>query len=133
MTGTLQPFSQIFFLYGLADYIKDDLVSYKPSSSVDGLIELATRLDLHIQAQRRQGTARPPQPVQLQGTTATTSFIAATGPQQAGPEPLQLGCTGLSPEKRERRRQANLLQPPWVNDPYSKPSSSRLSHPCHFH
>ncbi|KAM7406958.1 hypothetical protein PAMA_002929 [Pampus argenteus] len=37
-----------------ADYIIDDLVSHKIPSTLDGVKELATRIDLRIQAQRRE-------------------------------------------------------------------------------
>lgn len=37
------------FLLGLADYVKDELVPYGLPSSLDRLIELATRLDRRIQ------------------------------------------------------------------------------------
>lgn len=36
------------FLFSLADYIKDELVSHELPSTLDGLIELATRIDLRI-------------------------------------------------------------------------------------
>lgn len=40
------------FLHGLANYIKDELVSHQKPTTLDGVIELATCIDLHIQAQR---------------------------------------------------------------------------------
>lgn len=40
------------FLHGLAEYIKDKLVSYPLPATLDELIELSTRLDLHIRARR---------------------------------------------------------------------------------
>lgn len=36
------------FLHGLADYIKDELVSYEVPWMLDGVIELAIRIDLRI-------------------------------------------------------------------------------------
>ena len=38
------------FLNGLADYIKDELVSHDLPTTLDGVVELATRIDLRIQA-----------------------------------------------------------------------------------
>lgn len=38
------------FLHSLADYIKGEMVSYELPTSLDGLIELATRIDLRIQS-----------------------------------------------------------------------------------
>ena len=42
------------FMRGLAGYIKDELVVYDLPSTLEGLIELAIRLDLCIQARRRE-------------------------------------------------------------------------------
>lgn len=42
------------FLLGLADYLKDELVSYELPSSLDGLIDLVLRLDQRIQSRRRE-------------------------------------------------------------------------------
>eukprot|EP00064_Thunnus_orientalis_P017544 superscaffoldBa00003762_g17628 len=50
------------FLNGLADYIKDELVSHDLPTTLDGVVELATRIDLRIQAriqQQRPDSARP--------------------------------------------------------------------------
>ena len=42
------------FMRGLAGYLKDELVAYEMPSTLEGLIELATRLDLRSQARRRE-------------------------------------------------------------------------------
>ena len=42
------------FLMGLADYIKDELISYEPPTTLDGIIELASRIDRRIQARQRE-------------------------------------------------------------------------------
>jgi len=99
------------FLHGLADMVKDELVSYDLPSTLDELIILATRVDLRIQArrqERRQGTPGRHLPVRPWGAPAVTSSSASTGPQQWEPEPMQLGRTSLTPKERERRRQGNL-------------------------
>ncbi|KAF7641725.1 hypothetical protein LDENG_00273800 [Lucifuga dentata] len=85
------------FLNGLADYIKNKLISHDLPTTLDGLIELTTHIDLRIQARRRE---------KLQRTTTATSFSIPDPP--GGPEPMQLGRTILMPEERERRRQLNL-------------------------
>ncbi|KAM7378680.1 hypothetical protein PAMP_004286 [Pampus punctatissimus] len=99
------------FLHSLADYIKDELVSHEPPSTLDGMIELAIRVDLRIQARRRErrwGTASGNPPTQHQETNSDPGAAAFAGSQAEGPEPMQLGCTSLSPKEKERRRQANL-------------------------
>ncbi|KAF7641874.1 hypothetical protein LDENG_00269710 [Lucifuga dentata] len=85
------------FLNGLADYIKDELVSHNLPTTLDGLIELSTRIDLRIQARRCEN---------LQRTTTATSSSIPDSP--GGPEPMQLGRTSLTQEEWERRRQLNL-------------------------
>ena len=42
------------FMQGLAGYLKDELVAYELPFTLEGLIELATRLDLRSQARRRE-------------------------------------------------------------------------------
>ena len=41
------------FVFRLEDYIKDEMVSHKLPAILDGLIELATRIDLHIRFRQR--------------------------------------------------------------------------------
>ena len=53
------------FLMGLADYIKDELISYDLPTTLDGIIELASRIDRRIQArqwEKHQGLAGRHQP-----------------------------------------------------------------------
>lgn len=38
------------FFYGLAEYIKDELVSHEVPSTLDGVIELAIQIDLRVHA-----------------------------------------------------------------------------------
>ncbi|KAF7641064.1 hypothetical protein LDENG_00296660 [Lucifuga dentata] len=42
------------YLNGLADYVKDELVLHDLPMTLDGLIDLTTRIDLRIQARRRE-------------------------------------------------------------------------------
>ena len=48
------------FLRGLAGHIKDELITNDPPSTLEGLIELATSLDLRIQARRRERRSEAP-------------------------------------------------------------------------
>lgn len=56
------PAAQIdAFMHGLADYIKEELVSHEVPSSFDNIIDLAIRIDLRVQTrrrERRQGSSR---------------------------------------------------------------------------
>lgn len=46
------------FLHGLAEYIKDELVSHRVASTLDGVIELAIWIDLHVLACRQERCQR---------------------------------------------------------------------------
>lgn len=98
------------FLHGLADYIKDELVSHDTPITLDGVIDLAIRIDLRIQARRRekrQGGAQRSLPPRSRGG-ATAANSTPLHYQAEDPEPMQLGRTSLAPEERERRRKSNL-------------------------
>ncbi|TWW59253.1 Retrotransposon-derived protein PEG10 [Takifugu flavidus] len=97
------------FLHGLAPYIKDELVFFNLPPSLDGLIELTSRLDRHIHARRRelrQEGAEHRSSARLRGSPATPNHL--TEPSSGGAEPVQLGRTSPTPEERERRCQGNL-------------------------
>lgn len=95
------------FMRGLAGYIKDELVAYQLLSTLEGLIEIATRLDLRIQARRRERRSefqsRSIQPHSFPHSktpvASASSSLASTAPVSVkGPEPMQL----------ERERRPNL-------------------------
>ncbi|CAJ1081228.1 hypothetical protein LDENG_00284880 [Xyrichtys novacula] len=98
------------FLHGLADYIKDELVSHDTSLTLDGVIDLAVRIDLRVQTRRRekrQGGTQHTRPLRSRGGAAAANSTPL-GQQFQDPEPMQLGCTSLSLEERERRRRSKL-------------------------
>ena len=97
------------FHHGLAEYIKDELVSHEVPTTLDGIIELAIRIDLRIQArrrERRQESARRQLPCRP-GGGANVSTLSPVQPLEE-PEPMQLGRTSLTLEERERRRRSRL-------------------------
>ncbi|KAF7661785.1 hypothetical protein LDENG_00254450 [Lucifuga dentata] len=97
------------YLNGLADYVKDELVSHDLPTTLDGLIDLTTRIDLRIQARRREKSQRSARRQSPQHHRRILTVINPSGPDSSGrPEPMQLGRTSLAPEERERRRQLNL-------------------------
>lgn len=98
------------FLHGLADYIKDELVSYPVPSTLDGFIELSTQLDLRIRARRRE---------RRQNAVLLTSALHPSSPPASAssspamavpvePEPMQLGRTKLTQEEQEGHRTGSL-------------------------
>uniref|UniRef100_A0A8C5EI19 ribonuclease H n=1 Tax=Gouania willdenowi TaxID=441366 RepID=A0A8C5EI19_GOUWI len=96
------------YLLGLNDYIKDELVSHDLPSSLDKLIELATRLDRCIQARRQEKRHRIPERLPVPRPRPPVDVNHFPAPHDGGPEPMQVGRTRLSPEEREHRRQRNL-------------------------
>lgn len=98
------------FLHGLADYIKDELVSHTLPGALDDVIALATNIDLRIQTRRRerQPTSVTQFPAPLPRSHASGQPRATTDPSPSSAEPMQVGRTSLTPEERERRRKENL-------------------------
>ncbi|TWW74436.1 Retrovirus-related Pol polyprotein from transposon opus [Takifugu flavidus] len=92
------------FLHGLAAHIKDAMVAYDVPSSLDGAIDLATRVDLRVRlvggrelrgdTSRRQASSRREFLLSLQHL-----------PERRNPCSLAARLTG---EERRRRRQFNL-------------------------
>jgi len=97
------------FLHGLADTVKDKLVSSDLPSTLDDLIQLVIKVDLRIRA-RRQRTPGRHLPFRPRGKAVVTSFSSSPGPQPGGPDPMQLVTTCLTPEERARRCEGNLCQ-----------------------
>lgn len=94
------------FLHGLADYIKDALVSHDLPQTLDGAIELAIRVDLWVQARRRD--RRRGSLMRQEGAGPDSSPGPSLGVSGTEPELMQLGRTALTPEERLRRRRTNL-------------------------
>ena len=94
---------------GLADYIKDELISYDLPTTLDGIVELASRIDRRIQARQRekhQGLAGRRQPAP---SPAASGIPMLSGGRSSGEhEPMQIGRASLTPEERRRRREGNL-------------------------
>ena len=97
------------YLRGLAAYIKDELVSFDLPNSLDGLIELTSRMDRRIQTRRRERRSEGVQHAwapRHPGPTGTPPLTPE--PHPAGDEPMQVGRTSLTLEEREHRRRGNL-------------------------
>ncbi len=91
------------FLHGLADRIQGEIVCGELPTSLDGLIELALRVDSRLQ-QRDQRDR--------QWVTATQDYFSiksgGTVSHRSNNEPMQVGGARLSREERERRRRGGL-------------------------
>ena len=97
------------YLNGLAPYVKDELVSFELPCTLDGLIELTTRLDRRIQARRREQRheGRSHQLSTRQHSFSST-LVPSSNFTHGGAEPMQVGRTSLTQKERERRRRGNL-------------------------
>ena len=75
-------------LNGLAPYIKDELVSFDLPHSLDGLIELTSRLHRHIEARRgelhQEGADRQTS-THLRGSPATPNHLAVPATRGLNP------------------------------------------------
>jgi hypothetical protein len=90
------------FLHGLADRVQREIYALDLPTSLNGLIELALRVDARLcRAGGRVSSFRPP------GETQRSSGRDAVGPV-FDHEPMQVGRARLSREERERRRSQGL-------------------------
>lgn len=81
------------FLFNLADYIKEKLLSHDSPPTLDGLIELATRIDLCIWTRRQEGgwgSLRHFMPIRPPEGLTSTNWVRSSSPSCAdagGPLP----------------------------------------------
>ena len=99
------------YRHGLSEALKDELARVETPASLEDLIALAIQMDRRLRERRSEC---------LQGSRATcvmpkVPFMASPlpGPAVNAPadgEPMQIGLirSSLTPEERQRRRQANL-------------------------
>ncbi|XDV17972.1 hypothetical protein PO909_023760 [Leuciscus waleckii] len=92
------------FLHGLADRIQNEIYTLELPATLDGLIDLAIRVDASLQrrgllVQRGRVPAMEVHPVFPSGDAVGPSF---------DPEPMQVGRARLSREEKERRRAQGL-------------------------
>ncbi len=91
------------FLHGLADRIQGEMFSRELPTSLDGLIDLALRVDSRLQ-QRDQRDH--------QSLPVTQDYLpiesGRTVSHRSDSEPMQVGRARLSREERERRRRGGL-------------------------
>lgn len=91
------------FLHSLAEYIKDELVSYDLPTTLDDAISLAVRIDRRIQTRRREKGRQIPRPIRNRN-----DFSPAQLTHTCQPEPMEIGRSTLTPEERRRRFTSNL-------------------------
>ncbi|XP_041437205.1 uncharacterized protein LOC121399720 [Xenopus laevis] len=88
------------FRVGLSSPVKNSLVNFPPSSTLDDLMRLAIQID------RRQRERRAEEDIVFP-TTCIDESPTPSFPNPQG-EPMQLGATRLSSEERARRRSLGL-------------------------
>ncbi|KAJ8375869.1 hypothetical protein SKAU_G00064490 [Synaphobranchus kaupii] len=92
------------FFHGLANDIKDELVTHELPASLDALIEVAIRIDRHLSRGRERLVKRDP----LHREAETTFRSSVPPPLEPppllnDPEPMQIDCTHLTPTERQCR------------------------------
>ena len=105
------------FYHGLSENIKDELATCEPSTDLDFLISLSTRIDNRLRARQRERSSarsswsprewRPiPPGTHFPATTAAavpSSYPSASPSSSQFPVPMQIGHTRLTSEERKRR------------------------------
>ncbi|KAE8597686.1 hypothetical protein XENTR_v10016564 [Xenopus tropicalis] len=86
------------FRVGLSDTVKDSLINFPVSSSLDSLMHLAIQIDRRHRERRQER-------VPAASEYLPRPEVAFSRPSE---EPMQLGSTRLSSEEKDRRR-ANVL------------------------
>lgn len=104
-----EPAQTHAFLHSLAEYIKDELVSHEPPSTLDGAIALAVRIDRRIQTRRREKGRPGYSTVSSRSNTTASSPppITSRNPPDLT-EPMEIDRASLTPEERQRRFTAQL-------------------------
>ncbi|XP_026203899.1 uncharacterized protein LOC113154109 [Anabas testudineus] len=101
------------FYRGLSDRIKDALPTHDPSTDLQSLMDLVTRLDGRFRERQleRNRSSRPSRPTITSSHPSswrTPEPKLSPSPSREEPEPMQLGRSRLTPEERERRFRDNL-------------------------
>lgn len=101
------------FYRGLSDRIKDALTTHDPSTDLQSLMDLVTRLDGRFRERQleRNRSSRPSRPTitpSHPSSWRTPEPKLSPSPSREEPEPMQLGRSRLTPEERERRFRGNL-------------------------
>lgn len=86
------------FYHGLNSNILDEIVPHELPSSLEGLIDLAGRVDTRLR-ERIHSRAR--------GPFARTTLPVEVDVPLADPEPMQIGRTRITDDERRRRRETN--------------------------
>lgn len=97
------------YLFSLADYLKDELVSHVTPTNLDDAIALSARIDRRVQARRRERIRqnRPPTgSLGMVGPAPTLVRPPATMPNIT--EHMEVNRTSLSAAERQRRLMGNL-------------------------
>lgn len=97
------------YLFSLADYLKDELVSHPSPSNLDDAIALTARIDRRVQARRRERCRQYRHSCDVTSTTGPAP--SPVTPPVGNPnftEPMEVSRTSLSVAERQRRLSNNL-------------------------
>lgn len=97
------------YLHSLADYLKDELVSHGPPTTLDEAIALTALIDRRVQARRRErGRLSHPLTSSFGGVGPGLASSPPLGGRHPLPEPMEVGRVSLSAAERRRRIVENL-------------------------
>ena len=92
------------FLHGLADRVQREIYTLELPKTLDGLIELALRVDARLQQRESRPYRMPAADFTMSSSTRSMNAVSPSN----DPEPMQVGRARLSREEREHRRSRGL-------------------------
>ena len=92
------------FLHGLADRVQREIYALDLPPSLNGLIELALRVDARLTRMERRGLFNTPSRGPADGRFSGGDVVSPTYDH----EPMQVGRARLSREEKDRRRSLGL-------------------------
>ncbi len=93
------------FWEGLDDEIQDEIVTHELPCDFDSILELALRVEGHLQHRRQRWTARPSWPL---GEGAPSSALTSS-PSVPEPEPMQVGRLRRTAKEKQDRLARGLF------------------------
>ena len=110
-TGWNEPALKYQYRQGLSEALKDELARIETPATLEDLIQSATKLDRRMR-ERRSERSQGPRPSWMLPKPSPVHPSFPVTPVTSAPEaePMQLGLVRapLTPEEKQRRRQANL-------------------------
>ncbi|XP_013763435.1 LOW QUALITY PROTEIN: olfactory receptor 4C12-like [Pundamilia nyererei] len=98
------------FLASLNEQMKDQLAVHDELATFEALASLALRIDNRLRERDAERCSKPSPSLFRPATTSTLPppllVTTSARPHSPSPEPMEIGCSRLTPEERERRSRA---------------------------